>query len=76
MFGKEMTVSTAASASTGAQPGRALPPGEDRISGRQLGDALPLGVWPGAAAAIHHVCITPSEFKDKVAKDLLFLRVL
>lgn len=75
VFGKEMTVSTAASVGTGAQLGYALPPGEDKTSARESGAALPLGVRPGTAA-IRHACTTPSEFKCKVAKDLLFLRVL
>lgn len=53
MFGKEITASTAASVSTGAQLGYTLPPGEDKTSARESGAALPLGVQPGTAT-IHH----------------------
>lgn len=75
VFGKELTVSTAASVGAGVQPGYTLPPGEGKTSARESGAAMPLGVRPGAAT-IHHARTAPSEFKGKVAKVLLFLRVL
>lgn len=75
MFGKEMTSFYSCNSRHWRTACCTLPPpAEDKSSARELGAVLCLRIWLGTAA-IHHASITSSDFKGKVAKDLLFLRV-
>lgn len=70
---RKLQVSTAAR--DGADAQLAVPSLQLRkTSARELGAVLCLRIRLGAAA-IHHASLTLSEFKGKVAKGLLFLRV-
>lgn len=74
VFGKEMTSFYSCKSRHWRTACCTLPPAEDKTSARELGAVLCLRKWLGTAA-IHHTSVTSSEFKGKVAKDLLFLRV-
>lgn len=74
VFGKEITSFCSCKSRRWRTACYTLPPAEDKTSARELGAVLCLRIRLGAAA-IHHASLTPSEFKGKVAKGLLFLRV-
>lgn len=74
VFGKEMTSFYSCKSRHWRTACSTLPLVEGKTSATELGAVLCLRIRLGTAA-IHHASITPSEFKGKVAKYLLFLRV-